>query len=395
MVKILVLTDFSSGYSRRLLKGVIRYSREVGPWSFQRMPLYFRMMYGDKGVVDYAEKWNADAIIAQLRNVDIELLNSLNVPIIVQNYAERNKAVSNLTGDYYKTGAMAAGFFISKGFHNFAFYGYKNAIWSRERGLGFKDEIESKGFTCHSLENKNPDNREWVYNHENIGKWLLSLPKPVALFACDDYYALQISETCNVYNLNIPDEIALLGVDNDELLCNISNPPLSSIVLDVENGGYQAGKLLHKLINKEIEEAFNIVVEPLYIEHRTSTEKYAVSDKHIQKVLEYINTNYTNQVSVDDLVKQVPLSRRVLEKKFKKVTGNSLYQCIQDHKIDHFIRLLLNSDCNLSEAALQAGFENYKNVSRVFQKYYSMSPVEYRKRYKINKGFDDLGIDVF
>jgi LacI family transcriptional regulator len=385
MVKILVLTDFSSGYSRRLLKGIIRYSREVGPWSFQRMPLYYRMMYGENGVVEFAKKWKADAIIAQLRNVDIELLNALNIPIIVQNYNERNKAVSNLTGNYYETGVMAARFFQGKGFRNYAFYGYKNAIWSRERGLGYKEEVKRNGGKIHTFENKNPDNREWVYNHERLGKWLQSLSKPVALFACDDYYALQISETCNIYNINIPDEISLLGVDNDELLCNISNPPLSSIVLDVENGGYQAGKLLHKLINKEITEAFNIVVNPLYIEGRTSTEKYAVSDKHIQKILTYIDENYINPISVNDLVQQVPLSRRVLEKKFRQVTGNTLYNCIQDHKINQFIHLMLTTDQTLSEVALQSGFDNYKSVSRIFRKYKSVSPAEYRKQYRLNQ----------
>lgn len=392
MIKILVLTDFSSGYSRKLLKGVIRYSREVGPWSFQRMPLYFRMMYGEDGVAEFARKWKADAIIAQLRNIDIDLLNSLNIPIIVQNYTDRNRFVSNLTGNYYETGAMAARFFLRRGYKNFAFYGYHNAIWSRERGLGFKNEVEQSGAKCHILENKNPDNREWVYNYEHIGKWLTSLPKPVALFACDDYYALQISETCNILSLHIPDDIALLGVDNDELLCNISNPPLSSIVLDVENGGYQAGKLLHRLINKETAEAFNIVVEPLFVENRSSTEKYAVTDKLIQKILTYIEHNYVNQISVSDLVKQVPLSRRVLEKRFKDVTDNSLYQCIQDHKINHFIRLLLTTDYTLYEAAMQSGFDNYKNVSRIFRKYKSVSPAEFRKLYKINTNSEDMDV---
>lgn len=385
MIKILVLTDFSSGYSRRLLKGIIRYSREVGPWAFQRMPLYFRMMYGENGMVEFARKWKADAIIAQLRNINIELLNSLNIPIIVQNYRERNKAVSNLTGNYYDTGVMAARFYLGKGYRNFAFYGYKNAIWSRERCLGFVEEVERNGFQCQVLENKNPDNQEWMYDSDNMSQWLTALPKPVALFACDDYYALQISETCNICNIEIPDEVALLGVDNDELLCHISNPPLSSIVLDVENGGYRAGKLLHQLINKEKVEAFNIVVEPLYIERRLSTEKYAVADKYIQTILDYIEKNYTSQLSVSDLVEKVPLSRRALEKRFKDVMGNSLYQCIQDHRIEHFIRLLLTSDCALDDAALQSGFDSYKNVSRIFRKYKSMTPREYRKRYKIGR----------
>ena len=390
MAKILLLTDFSSGYSRNLLKGIVRYSKEVGNWSFQRMPLYYRMLYGENGVVEWAKKWQADAIIAQLSDVNIELLNDLNIPIIVQNYRDRNKAVSNLTGDYFNTGVMAAKFFLNRGYRNFAFYGFKGAIWSRERADGYSHEIEKQGYKLAILENDNKDREEWSYNHTVLGNWLQSLPKPVALFACDDHFALQISETCNVYNINVPDDIAILGVDNDDLLCNISDPPLSSIVLDVENGGYNAGKLLHQLITKEITEPFNIVVNPLIIERRKSTEKYAVSDKNIRTILNYIEKNYANHLSVEELVKQVPLSRRVLEKKFKEETGESLYQYIQNYRIDLFTRLLITTDYSLFEAALQSGFENYKNVSRVFRKYKSLSPAEYRKRYKCNSSVEEI-----
>lgn len=390
MAKILLLTDFSSGYSRNLLKGIVRYSKEVGNWSFQRMPLYYRMLYGENGVVEWAKKWQADAIIAQLTDVNIELLNDLNIPIIVQNYRDRNKAVSNLTGDYFNTGVMAAKFFLNRGYRNFAFYGFKGAIWSRERADGYSHEIEKQGYKLAVLENDNKDREEWSYNHTVLGNWLQSLPKPVALFACDDHFALQISETCNVHNINVPDDIAILGVDNDDLLCNISDPPLSSIVLDVENGGYNAGKLLHQLITKEITEPFNIVVNPLIIERRKSTEKYAVSDKNIRTILNYIEKNYANHLSVEELVKQVPLSRRVLEKKFKEETGESLYQYIQNYRIDQFTRLLITTDYSLFEAALQSGFENYKNVSRVFRKYKSLSPAEYRKRYKCNSSVEEI-----
>ena len=390
MAKILLLTDFSSGYSRNLLKGIVRYSKEVGNWSFQRMPLYYRMLYGENGVVEWAKKWQADAIIAQLSDVNIELLNDLNIPIIVQNYRDRNKAVSNLTGDYFNTGVMAAKFFLNRGYRNFAFYGFKGAIWSRERADGYSHEIEKQGYKLAILENDNKDREEWSYNHTVLGNWLQSLPKPVALFACDDHFALQISETCNVYNINVPDDIAILGVDNDDLLCNISDPSLSSIVLDVENGGYNAGKLLHQLITKEITEPFNIVVNPLIIERRKSTEKYAVSDKNIRTILNYIEKNYANHLSVEELVKQVPLSRRVLEKKFKEETGESLYQYIQNYRIDQFTRLLITTDYSLFEAALQSGFENYKNVSRIFRKYKSLSPAEYRKRYKCNSSVEEI-----
>ena len=384
MLKVLVLTDFSSNYSRLMLEGMIRYSREVGPWAFLRMPLYYLMIKGEAGVIDFAKKWHADAIIAQLRDVKVDLLEKLNIPIIVQNYRERSGIITNLTGDYYGTGVMAADFFLERGYQNFAFYGYRNVIWSRERGLGYKERIEKQGYTCHFLENNNHDTTEWLYNTEIIAKWLQSLPKPVALFACDDYYAQQITETCNVFGIEVPDEIAILGVDNDTLLCNLSTPPLSSISLDIENGGYRAAKLLNQYLKKEINEIPDIVIKPLFIENRASTNKYAVSDLHIKKIMNYINDNFSNKITVSDIVALVPLSRRVLEKRFKTLIGTSVYQYILNVRISHFTKLLLTTDLYLPDAAIKSGFDDYKNVSRIFRKYKSMSPVEYRKLYKKN-----------
>jgi LacI family transcriptional regulator len=391
MIKILLLTDFSSEYSRNILKGVVKYSKEQDGWTLQRMPLYYRMVYGETGVLDWARRWNADAIIALLSDVNVELLNSLHIPVIVQNYRDRNRHVSNLTGNYFGTGVMAARFFLNKGYRRFAYYGFKGSIWSRERAEGYSDEIKKHNYPVYVFEDIPQDKEEWSYNLTEVAHWLEELPKPVALFACDDQFALRISEACNIYNIKVPDDIAILGVDNDELLCNISDPPLSSITIDAVNGGYQAGRLLHQLINKEIPEPVNIVVEPLTIENRGSTDKYAVSDKYIRRVLSYIDKNYANPISVNDLVKQVPLSRRVLEKKFRAETGDTLYQYIQNSRINAFKRLLLTSDDSIFDLAFRTGFDNYKNVSRVFKKYNSLSPAEYRRRYKTNI----KNIDVF
>ena len=123
MIRVLVLTDFSSGYGRNLLRGIVRYSQQVGGWTFYRMPLSYRMLHGDKGVVEWAKKWGADAIVAQLGDVDIKLLRDLKIPIIVQNYQDRISGVCNLTGDYIGTGRIAADFFLRKGYYNFAYYG--------------------------------------------------------------------------------------------------------------------------------------------------------------------------------------------------------------------------------------------------------------------------------
>lgn len=382
MIKILLLTDFSSGYSRSLLESVVRYARTFGPWAFYRMPLYFRELYGDEGVVEWAKKWGADAIIAQLTDVDLTVLNQLNVPIIVQNYKERYPGISNLTGDYFGTGLMAADFFLRKGYKSFAYYGFMDTVWMRERGEGFKKALTNKGYKVYAFDNREQIPAEkWSFDAERVSKWLLNLPKPIALFACDDYYALQITEVCKMYEISIPNEIAVLGVDNDKLLCNISDPELSSIELDIENGGYEVGRILHQFIEKKSLSPVDIIIKPLRIIARGSTERFAVSDKYIEQILHYIDKNYQNPLSVDDLIQQIPLSRRVFEKKFKAETGMSVYQYLQELRTERFASLLITTDLPLVEAAANAGFTDYKNISRLFVKIKAMTPLQYRKRF--------------
>lgn len=384
MKKILLLTDFSSGYSRSLLKGIVKYSKEYGPWAFYRMPLYYRELHGDVGVVKWAKEWGADAIIAQLNDVDLNILNQLNIPIIVQNYKTRHPAVSNLTGDYFGTGRMAAEFFLQKGYRHFAYYGFMDTVWMRERGNGFRSLIQERGYKVHLYnEEEHKFGENWSFDAEGVSQWLLKLPKPTALFACDDFFALQITEVCKMYQIDVPDDIAVLGVDNDVLLCNISNPMLSSIELDVQNGGYEAGRLLHQFIEKKATPPVDIVINPIRIVLRGSTEQYATSNKHIRQILRHIDENYMNPLSVEDIIRIVPFSRRVLEKKFKEETGITIYQYIQKVRVDRFADLLVSTDLSLIDAATQAGFEDYKNVSRIFIKIKDLTPFQYRKKYKV------------
>jgi LacI family transcriptional regulator len=313
----------------------------------------------------------------------MEAIHKLNIPIIVQNYKDRYKNISNLTGDYIKTGVMAAEYFLKKGFKDFAYYSFTDTVWMRERGEGYKQTVLENGGNIYMFSSQQRiEEEEWSFNVKIVGTWLLNLPKPIAIFACDDHHALQITEVCKMYNIDIPNEVAILGVDNDELLCSISDPTLSSIELDVQNGGYEVGKLLHLFINKKVEPPVDVIIKPIRIVERKSTLKYAVNNKYIEILLNYINENYVYPLSVDELVRIVPYSRRVLERRFKDETGITIYQYIQQVRIDKFAELLIASNLSLVDAATNAGFDDYKNVSRVFSKVKGMSPFQFRKKYK-------------
>lgn len=380
MRKILLLIDYSSEFSRRLLRGLIQYSKEHGPWIFYRLPSYYKTLYGKEGIVEWAKEWKADAIIARWDHEGPNLLKTLNIPVVLQNYKDRSAFFSNLTGDYIGTGKMAAQFFIKRRYTNFAFYGNKGVVWSRERAEGFRKEIEKVGGNYYYFESENLSGEQWSSTHIELDEWLISLPKPIAMFACDDSFALQVSEICKINNIKIPEEISLLGVDNDELICNLSDPPISSIITDVEYGGYEVGRLIDRFIKGEKKEPFDIIIKPTRFELRKSTEKYDIENEYISTIVNYIEDNFTTEIDIESLTNLVPLSRRNLEVKFKNEMDTSIYQFILSCRIEYFAHLLLTTDRPLFDLALESGFNDCKNISRIFKKFKGCTPLEYKHK---------------
>ena len=383
MKRILILIDYSSEFSRRLLRGLIQYSKDHGPWLFYRLPTYYKTMYGKKGIVEWAKSWEADAILAKWDHEGTNLLSTLNIPVVLQNFKSRSPYFSNLTGDYYGTGKMAAKFFIKRRFRNFAFYGNKDVIWSQERAAGFRAEVERFGGNFYYFESEDLGGKEWSDVHVELDEWLISLPKPVGLFACDDDFALRMSQICRINNIKIPEEISLLGVDNDDLICNLSDPPISSIVTDVEKGGYETGRLIDRMLKEGVKEPVDIVVKPSRIELRKSTEKYDISNEYIAEIVNYIEDNFTSDIMIESLTAMVPLSRRNLEVKFKEEMGTTIYQFILSCRINYFADLLITTatERTLYDMALESGFNDCKNISRIFKKHKGHTPIEYKNIY--------------
>lgn len=388
MIKIILLTDFGEEYGMSLLKGVTRYAHENGPWAFCRMPTYYRETKGLEGIIKWAWEWKANGILGQFYNNSApEKLMGAGIAVIAQDFKERHTKIPNITGDYFKTGKMGAEYFLIKGFENFAFYGFKNIVWSRERGLGFEERVKREGYSVHYFEQKiRTKTRElWYYKPSALSKWLISLPKPIALMTCDDNQGLHITEACRLAKIRIPEEVAVLGVDNDEMLCNLSDPPLSSIGLDTVKGGYEAARLLHKMIRTNNKEYYDIVVGPTQVVTRNSTDIYATRDEYIGTALKFIHNNMDKNLKVEDILQQVPLSRRSLEIRFQKVTGFPVYEYIFNLRIEKFTQKLLDTDLTIFEIAIDLGLNDSKNIARQFRQVKGCTPVEYRKKYLIDK----------
>ena len=253
---------------------------------------------------------------------------------------------------------MAAQFFAKRMFHNFAYFGINGVVWSDERCEGFRQEVKRIGGNFYCFESDKHEDEIRI----EVSQWLQELPKPIALFCCDDSHALFISETCN-----------------------ISDPPISSIELEVERGGYSIGRLIHQQIKKEHEGTFNIVINPIRIELRQSTEKHNIKDPYILEVVKYIESHYNSDLTIESLLAQIPLSRRNFEVKFKNAMHTSIYQYILNCRVNHLADLLLTTDRSLADIATEAGFKDYNNISRIFKKFKGCSPLEYREKKITNR----------
>ncbi|WP_321479917.1 DNA-binding transcriptional regulator [uncultured Bacteroides sp.] len=387
MIRLILLTDFTEAFAQYLLKGILRYSKGREPWVVCRMPPSYKQRYGIEGVLNWAKKWEADAIIAQFDIDDeVNLFVENGIVAVAQDYKSRFTTIPNITSDYHLAGRMAADFFIQKGYKNFAFFGYKDVVWSEERCEGFLNRIVESSYAGSFYEYHNEKIEDlWFYESAPLIKWLKGLPKSTALMACDDNQAIKITEACRMVGLKIPEEIAVLGVDNDTVICNLSDPPLSSLHMNIEMGGYDAAALIDGMLKNEGASYTDIYIKPLNIVNRISTDIYSTDDPYVLNAIKYIHQNLSIKLSVEDVVRQVPLSRRLLEMRFKDVTGESIYQYMLKTRIEYFAQLLLSSSEPISDIAVNIGFVDYKNLARQFRILKNCSPSEYRLRNKKKK----------
>lgn len=381
-----MMTDFTESYGNKLLQGIIKYSHEHSPWVVGKIPLSFRDGNQLKTAAEIADHWKADAIIGQFRSFeDIRPFQERGIIPVAQDFLQSFPGIINITGDYLEAGRMAARYFMERGLRHFAYYGLNGVVWSDGRRDGFMEvAARDAGAPLRKSdirENKNLKT-SWWYNTEKLIHWLRSLPKPVGIYCCDDNKAYNIIEACSQSQqtgLRIPEDILLLGTDNDETVCQLCMPQLSSVALDVEIAGYQVAALIEYLLNQPPKERSkhysDIIVRPTHIVTRHSTDALVNDNPYISKILRYIENNIGKSLRVEDLVALVPMSRRTLEETFSKSMGTSIYRYIIQTRVSRFQKLILGG-LSPSQAAMELGLE-YKSLSREFKRQTGLSPKDF------------------
>ena len=380
MIKILLLTDYSQESERRFLNGFVKYTDTQGGCIFYPMShLISKTKDNSREIIKTARRFKVDAILGLWHNINVEEAKKLNIPIFLRTYKKVYNEFPMLTGHYKEFGAYAADFFINQNFNNYAFIGMKDILWSVSRYEGYSEQISiSKKLMTYHYEVEDFQNEI-----KEISAWLYSLPKPIAMFACNDFMARQVTEICQMNGIRIPEDISLLGVDNDEFMCNISSPTLSSIKLNFEKHGYEIAQTLFKMIAEKKIWPARIPVEAIGVVERMSTKRKVISDPYIREIVDFISRNYTQDIDISKLTSFIPLSRRAIELKFKKeMYPYTISSYILKLRLEHFCHLLQSSELPVGTAAYKSGFIDNSNFSTLFKKYKGVTPTEYRRTYR-------------
>lgn len=386
---VLLFIENSRAYGRGLLRGIAKYAKIHGSWYFSTrpqpysQPRTFQDLENFRDLLKDADKTALDGVITrELPPSLMQEMAQLDIPIIVIPYLEEypqgltHRIITDSTG----IGEMAAQYFIEKGFKHFGYSGYDPFFWSQTRKLAFGNYVQEGGFSFNVYDSKKATgSSNWISEKEDLAAWLKELPKPIAILTCTDDRGLQLLEACEYASLKVPEEVAVVGVDNDHLVCDLSNVAMSSIDLTTEQAGYEAAELLSRLMDgEEIEEA-NIKVFPRRVVTRQSSDILAINDTTVAKAMEFIRENTRKNIKVNDVVAATWTSRRVLELKFKKTLGASIAEEIRRQKVDKICELLTETRLSVKQIAEITGFETSKHIARYFSREKGMNLLEYRK----------------
>jgi len=376
--KVILLIETSTSYGRSLLRGIAGYANLHGPWMVYREPPFYMDFRGWKKTKQRLLEWGANGLIIREPQRHKEMID-MKLPLIVS--PNQISDQSAIVTDYEDIGRMAAEHFLERGFKNFAYCGYDEMIWSRNRLKGFNSALAKRGFTVHVYNRpKTAHLRLWENEQPEVAKWLKGLPKPVGLMACNDDRSQNIVETANISGLHIPEEIAVLGVDNDELTCSLTNPTISSVALNPEKVGYKAASLLDKMMKGENKGVQIIHDRPTHIVTRQSTDVLAIEDPEVARAVKFIKQNFKAKIQVTDVADAVFLSRRNLARRFRKTLRCSVQSKLTQFRIAEISRLLVDSDLNIAQIAKEMGFTGTEHIARYFKREKGITPLAYRRQ---------------
>lgn len=374
-VALLIETSLASG--RDILRGVGRYVRDHEPWA-----LYHEARSLEDGLPGWLQRWKGDGIIARVQNQAIaKAVRTMKIPTVDVLGVVPDTGLPLVHVDDRAVAQVAADHLRERGFHHFAFIGIKGENWSEQRRDSFWAAlgIRSSDFHRYEMGRRAMLSTPWEEREEDLADWIRRLPKPSGLLVCSDQVGLHVLEACRRANVEVPDELAVVGVDNDDTLCDICSPSLSSVDAGHEAVGFEAAQLLGEIMSGAAVSQPVRRVRPQGVVVRRSSDVLATADRQVAAALRIIRDHACEGLMAGEVINRLPVSRSVLQRRFRKETGRSLQEEIIQVRLERARKLLAESDLSLMEIAERSGFKHQEYMGAVFRSRLGKTPTQYRQ----------------
>jgi LacI family transcriptional regulator len=375
--RVALLIDTSTSWGVRLIKGINRYAQEVGNWLIHVEPR------GRYEIFGLPTGWSGEGIIGRITREELaDEIMATGLPAVnLSWYPFQGPMFARCTVDEQESGRMSGNYFLSNGFERFAYVGPLDRPGYVDLfGESYKSVLASAGFECHRYTPPAGQGRgAWNVHLASLVKWLRSLPKPIALLCWNAARGRQITEACHYAGLRVPDEVAVLGGEYDELMSHLSNPPLSTLDQPSEQVGYAAAEMLAGMMAGRRPPAQPLLFSPTRIIVRHSTDTLAIDDELVREALELIRQRAPQGICVGDVVRKLSVGRRTLEQRFMRLMGRTPAAEIRRVRIEEAKRLLIETDKAVAVVARASGFSQQDLFSRTFRRAVGVPPSEYRR----------------
>jgi len=376
--RIALLLDRSLSFVRGVIRGVRVYAADKPNWVLRDGPPRLQL-------VSHVRDWKPHGIIAGLvlPRVAQELVR-IGKPLVDTAHTLPGLGVPTVDVDHAAVGRLAAEYFLDRKFRHFGFFGSESAVYSRIRESTFRERLADGGHSvssCHSEYLADLSTATlWKKSAQKTRRWLRGLPKPVAILCSDDTPARSLADACAQIGLDVPEDVALLGAGNDDLECSLSPPSLSSVATPSQRIGYEAAGLLDRLMSGEAWPGEPVLVSPLHVVTRHSTDIMAIEDETVLAALQYIRRHAWDQMRVADLAHEIAVGRRLLERRFRAILRRSVLEEINRVRVQRAKELLTDTHLPITAVAAQSGFPGARRLDVVFGKLTGVSPTAYRRQ---------------
>lgn len=380
--KVALLVETSRSYGRGLLRGIAGFARTRSNWS-----LLHQEMTIDVLLPQWMKESAIDGVIARVDTRTIDPLRQLGVPCVDVRCSRRFPGVPQVETDDRKVSELAFEHLWDRGFRRFAFCGFKHAHYSDARLRHFQEKVNEVGGSLSIYETRGRRDAPTTSVEESgmtdmnaLSDWLASLKPPTGVLVCNDIRGQQVLNACDLLGLAVPDDIGVIGVDDDDAICPLSNPPLSSVRPNAERVGYRAAEILDAMIDGEAAPETVEYIAPVTVVQRMSTQVIAVEDREVARVCRFIREHACDGIDVNDVAEFTSLSRRQLERRFRDELNRTPHEEITAVQIDRVKQLLRESEMTLEQIAPLVGYSHKERLGAVFKRECGETPGAYRRR---------------